>query len=130
MDGLETTDCVPIASAPHMNPINAIAITRNAKWLFTASQDGKSFFSFSGFIRKFDIGASVKGLIPLTGLQKQGLAAEIQKVRLNPPPDEKRLHLYYQHGKMMMVNILVPLSYESTSKSKSSFEFARPTGSC
>ncbi|KAJ3303702.1 Transcription factor spt8 [Kappamyces sp. JEL0829] len=60
-------------SAVHPNPINCLATTRNAKWLFTGSDDG--------FIRKYDIYGAVHGSTLLTGLQKHGLVDSIQKAR-------------------------------------------------
>ena len=58
---------------PHGSNVNAIALTRNRKWLLTGSQDG--------FIRKYDMTSSFRGEKLLTGSEKVGYADSISKVK-------------------------------------------------
>ncbi|KAI8899321.1 WD40-repeat-containing domain protein [Globomyces pollinis-pini] len=61
----------PIISAVHNCGIYSSACTKNFKWLFTGGEDG--------FIRKYDIIASLNGESNLTGAQRHGLPDSITK---------------------------------------------------
>ena len=56
--------------ALHPCPINAMAATENFRWLFTAGDDG--------FVRKYDMQATLRGDAPLTSSQKHMLPDTFQ----------------------------------------------------
>ncbi|KAI8914377.1 WD40-repeat-containing domain protein [Gorgonomyces haynaldii] len=64
-------DIIPVAAAPHISGIYAIAVTKNFRWLFTGGEDG--------FVRKFDMTATLNGESMLTMNQKQGLTETVQR---------------------------------------------------
>ncbi|KAH3668014.1 hypothetical protein OGAPHI_001768 [Ogataea philodendri] len=66
---VSVVEVLPIVAIPHATPVYSIALTKGPRWLFTGGEDG--------FIRKYDLFASVEGKMPLTSAQKHQLVDSI-----------------------------------------------------